>query len=183
MMMSAARTQLLIVDMQERLMPTMVEGERALANAIRLVKAAEILAIPALSSEQYPQGLGPTVAPLKEAMGPSPRFEKLSFSAAADPRIARHIRDEATWGRDQIVLAGVETHICVLQSALGFRKMGLSVFVVADAAAAHSAESAALAFHRLRNAGIAVVDSDMALFEWLGAAGTPRFKAMRFLLT
>ncbi|MDW8340780.1 MAG: hydrolase [Geminicoccaceae bacterium] len=166
---------LLLVDLQERLAPAIQDNARVVARCRLLVAAARTLGVPILVSEQYPQGLGPTVAALAAELGDAPRFAKLEFSCAAVPSIVEAVR--AT-GRHTLVLGGMEAHVCVLQTALGFRALGLSVVVVADATGSRREESRSLAFARARSAGCDVVDSEMVVFEWLGRAGTPEFKTL-----
>ena len=179
MLIEARRSALLIVDMQERLMPAMDGSEPATANAARLMEAAGRLGVPLLVSEQYPKGLGPTV-PALAALAPTGTVaEKLTFSCLAD----------AGWrgrfeklDRRQAILAGVEAHVCVLQTALGLKAAGYEPAVVADAVASRRRDSRAAAFERLRMNGVEVVTTEMVLFEWLGQAGTPEFKALSGLI-
>jgi nicotinamidase-related amidase len=179
MLLDARRSALLIVDMQERLLPAMDGGEPALANAARLMEAAGRLGVPILVSEQYPKGLGPTV-PALAALAPTGTVaEKLHFSCAADPGWRGRFE---RLDRRQAVLAGVEAHVCVLQTALGLKAAGYEPAVVADATASRRPESKAMAFDRLRQNGVEVVTTEMVLFEWLGQAGTAEFKALSGLI-
>lgn len=182
MLLSADRSQLLIVDVQDRLLPAMHEGEAMVDRCAILLQAAQELGVPATISEQYRKGLGATVARLDNAKGAAPVMEKMHFSCAADPAIGKHVRDAAANGRRQLVVAGIESHVCVLQSALQFKEQGLDVFVVGDAVTSRRPESVAFAFERMRGAGIDVVNTEMALFEWLHVAGTPAFKSLSKLI-
>jgi nicotinamidase-related amidase len=179
MLLAAHRSQMLIVDVQERLVPAMLAPDRLLANLTVLLRAAAYLGVPVLASEQYPQGLGrtvPDVAALLAAAGDPAAVpaEKVHFSCAAEPGVA----DRLAPGRDQIVIAGIETHVCVLQTALDLRALGRSCFVVADACSSRTVSSIELALARLRGAGVTVVSTEMVLFEWLHRAATPAFKAL-----
>ncbi len=165
----------LLIDLQERLVPVIEGNSRIVARCRLLAAAARALAVPLLVSEQYPQGLGPTVAALQRELGDAPRFAKMDFSCAAVPAIVDAVRAR---GRRTLVLAGVEAHVCVLQTALGFRELGFSVALVADATGSRREESRALALERARAAGCALVDTEMVLFEWLERAGTPEFKLL-----
>ena len=178
MLLKAARAQLLIIDMQEKFIPAMHAAETAIAGCRRLIDAAHVLDIPITYSEQYPKGLGPTVADLATALGNAPQFEKTHFSCAKDEALAQHIIELADEGRDQIVIAGIESHVCVLQTAVDFGERGLQPFVVADAVTSRSPASKDLALRRLDANAVEVVTSEMALFEWMEKAGTPAFKAI-----
>jgi nicotinamidase-related amidase len=179
MRIDARRSALLIVDMQERLMPAMDAGGGAIANAARLMEAAGRLGVPMLLSEQYPKGLGPTVAPLAALAPTATVAAKLSFSCLDDEGWRGRFE---RLDRRQAVIAGVEAHVCVLQTALGLREAGHEVAVVADAVASRRPESRALALDRLRGNGVEIVTTEMVLFEWLGRAGTPEFKALSGLI-
>jgi nicotinamidase-related amidase len=147
-----------------------------------LLQASQELGIPAMISEQYRKGLGATVERLDNAKGNAQVMEKMHFSCASDPAMAKHVGDLASAGRDQLVVAGIESHVCVLQSVLDFRLKGLDVFVVGDAVTSRHPQSVAFAFERMRGAGIQVVTTEMALFEWLHVAGTPVFKTLSKLI-
>lgn len=172
MLLEAARSVLLVVDVQARLLPAMAEPDLVTGNSAKLVAAAKRLTIPVLVSEQYPKGLGPTIDALA---GAGAVLAKMSFSCAADPGIAEAI--ERT-GKRQIVLCGIESHVCVLQTALGFKAKGYDVAVVWDAVSSRKLADKELAAARLRHAGVWLVGTEMAIFEWLGVAGTPEFKEL-----
>ncbi len=182
MLLDAARSQFLLVDMQERLVPAMHEKDALLDRCAILLEAASELKVPGTVSEQYRKGLGATVERLGNARGDAPVLEKMHFSAAADPAMAARVRALAGAGRHQLVVAGIEAHVCVLQSALGFKDMGLDVYVVADAVSSRKTESIDLATKRMRHNAISVVNTEMVLFEWLHIAGTPQFKAVSRLI-
>ena len=179
MLLERDKSCLIVIDIQEKLIQAMCEAETVVANTERLLKAAERLGVPALFSEQYPKGLGPTVAALAPYAAKAGPVEKTEFSCATAPGFVDKLR--AT-GRAQAVLAGIEAHVCVLQTALGLRQQGFAVFVVADAVSSRKAESAALALERMRAAGVSVVTTEMVIFEWLGRAGSPEFKALSALV-
>jgi nicotinamidase-related amidase len=183
MLLKAARSQLLVVDLQERLVPAIDEGDRVLHNVNLLVRGAERLGVPVTVTEQYPKGLGPTVAPVRDALGSDAAIlPKTTFSAAEDPAAAERISGLAGAGRDQLVVCGVEAHVCVLQSALGFKRAGAEVFVVGDAVSSRSPHSVQAACARLLHAGCHWVTAEMALFEWMERAGTEAFRALSPLL-
>lgn len=180
MLLNRADLHLLVVDVQERLMPAMHEPDRVLGRIGVLLAAARRLDIPVTVTEQYPQGLGPTVEPVRAALGnDAPIFAKTAFSAAGDPPTMARI--EAV-GRRQVVVVGVEAHVCVLQTALGLKARGYEPLLVADAVSSRKPQSVELAVERLRGAGVPAVDVEMVLFEALGAAGTPEFKELSRLI-
>jgi len=182
MLLDAATSQLLIVDVQDRLLPAMHAGDVMVERCAVLLQAAHELGVPSTVSEQYRKGLGATVARLDNVKGDAAVLEKMHFSCAADPGIAKRVGDLAATGRRQVVIAGIESHVCVLQSALGFKAAGLDVFVVADAVTSRRADSVAVALDRMRANGIDVVNTEMTAFEWLHIAGTPVFKTVSKLI-
>lgn len=182
MLLDRSRSQLLVVDVQDRLLPAMHDAENTVENCAVLMQAAQRLGIPVTISEQYTKGLGPTVARLGNVKGDAPVMEKMHFSCAADTGIGTRIRRMASDGRSQLVICGIEAHVCVLQSALEFAGGGLSVFVAADAVTSRRSESVAAAKVRLSTASISAVTTEMAIFEWLHIAGTPEFKELSKLI-
>lgn len=182
MILDRDRSQLLIVDVQEKLLPAMHEGERMVERCGVLLQTAAELGVPVTVSEQYRKGLGPTVERLDSLKGDAVVMEKQHFSCAADPDILAHVADQADAGRRQLVVAGIESHVCVLQSALGFRQGGLDVFVVMDAVTSRKQDSVDLARDRFLSNRIAAVNTEMVAFEWLHVSGTPEFKAVSKLI-
>ncbi|WP_239350458.1 hydrolase [Microvirga sp. ACRRW] len=177
--MSAQRSHLLVVDVQTRLMPAIHEAEATLGNVNVLLQVASRLGIPVTVTEQYPKGLGHTVESVTEALPVEALvLPKTSFSSAGDPGIAGRVAELRGEGRDQLVICGAEAHICVLQSALGFKAAGLDVFVVADAVSSRSPHSVAAACARLLHAGCHWVTTEMVAFEWMERAATEDFRAL-----
>jgi isochorismate hydrolase len=175
--MQCERAQLLIVDVQEKLLPAVRDSERVAASCLRLVKVAKRLGVPMTVSEQNPKGIGPTVALLINEIGNDvPVFSKLHFSCFRNEALRARIQALRTKGRNQIVLAGIEAHVCVTQTALDLSATGLQVFVVADAVSSRSKRACDLALDRLRTTGAVIVESEMVFFEWLNHAGTAEFK-------
>ena len=179
MLIERDRACLLIVDVQEKLAPAMADPAAVIRNAGILVQAAARLGIPVVVSEQYPQGLGPTVPELRALVPDSARVAKLSFSCAGDPAVRQRVEETR---RPLIVIAGLEAHVCVLQSALGFRQAGHPIVVVADAVSSRAPANREAALNRLRENGIEVATTEMVVFEWLGQAGTPEFKELSRLI-
>lgn len=182
MLLDRARSQLLVVDVQDRLLPAMHEGERMVANCAILMQSAQRLGIPVTISEQYTKGLGPTIARLGNIKGDAAVLEKMHFSCADDSAISTRVRGLASEGRSQVVVCGIESHVCVLQSALGFAGGGLNVFVSLDAVTSRKPESVAVARERFAAENVAVITTEMAVFEWLHVAGTPEFKDLSKLI-
>ena len=179
MLLSAKRSHLLVVDIQARLMPAIHEGDALLKNVNVLLQAATRLGVPVSVTEQYPKGLGETVASVVEALpAATPVLTKTSFSAAGDAATAERVAALRGEGRDQLVLCGAEAHICVLQTALGFKNMGLDIFVVADAVSSRSPHSVNAACARLLHANCHWVTTEMVAFEWMERAATEDFRAL-----
>lgn len=180
MLIERDKTQVLVIDEQERLLPAMHEAERVIERTAILLRVARTLDLPVTVTEQYPQGLGPTVPQLLELV-PAPEhvFAKTQFSAAAHPPVAARL---AGLNRPQVVIAGVEAHVCVAQTAAMLRAGGYDVFLVADAISSRRSDSVALAFDRLRPLGVWIVNVEQVLFECLGEAGTPAFRELSKLI-
>ena len=174
------KSQLLIVDVQEKLLPAIDGRDEVLAMCQRLVHMAKTLDVPITVSEQYPRGLGPTVAPLKDKIGNGARYmSKVHFSCLGDEALRDHLHALRKQGLNQVVIGGMEAHVCVAQTAIDLEDQGFEVFLVADAVSSRSPRSRELAFARLASDGVDVVDSEMVMFEWLDRAGTPEFKALQ----
>jgi nicotinamidase-related amidase len=183
MLLSRDKSQLLIIDVQEKLLPAMSAPERVVERCVRLVRAARALEIPITVSEQYPGGIGSTVAPLREALGNDGAvIEKIEFSCLKNDALRDHLHELRRKGRPQVVLGGIEAHVCVTQTAIDLEDQGFEAFVVADATASRAKSSRRLALARMLRSGVDVVDSEMVVFEWLGKAGTPEFKELLSLV-
>ncbi len=169
------RCRLLVIDFQARLMPAIDQADTRIAHASRLIRAAEIIGVPRLVTEQNPRGLGATVStlgiPAGEALG------KMSFDSMGDPAITARLE-----GDDDLVVCGCEAHVCVLQTVLSLRAAGRRVFVVADAIGARHADNRLAALARMRDHGAEIVTTEMVLFEWLRTAAHPAFKAVAALI-
>ena len=177
-MLHASKSQLLIIDVQEKLLPLMTQPQKIARGCAILLQASRALQIPATLSEQYPKGLGPTVPNVKKYASHAKIFPKMHFSCLADP----HIPSQLHPNRTQYVLGGIESHVCVLQTALELKKQKHDVYVVADAVSSRSEQSIQLAFHRLRQADVQIITVEMALFEWLQKAGTQTFRNLSPLI-
>ncbi|MBF9232029.1 isochorismatase family protein [Microvirga alba] len=183
MLLDAARSQLIVVDLQARLMPAILDSERVIERTEILLQGAGRLGVPVTVTEQYPKGLGSTVPAIVEALPlDAIILPKTTFSAAGDQATAERIAGLRAQGRDQVVLCGAEAHVCVLQSALGFKTNGLHVFVVGDATSSRAEHSVSAARARLVQAGCHWVTMEMVVFEWLERAATEDFRALSPLL-
>jgi nicotinamidase-related amidase len=177
MVLTAEGAALLLIDLQERLMPVIADHEVVVARAVRLAEAATLLDVPVLATEQHPKGLGPTVSAL--ASYPQKVMAKTAFSAAGDPGFAELLPA----GTGQVVVAGVEAHVCVLQTVLDLLAAGRRVAWAADATGSRDPADRAVAIERARQHGAEIVTSEMVLFEWLRDAKHPSFKQVHALLT
>lgn len=174
MLIERERSALLVVDIQERLLPHIHDGQAVLDSAVWLVKVALRLGVPVMLSEQYPKGIGQTVAVLRGLTLPEHVAEKLHFSCVA----AKCLDGLPGSERPQVVVAGTESHVCVLQTVLDLRAQGREVFVVADAVGSRKPSDKALALERMRGHGVQIVSREMVAFEWLQRAGTDEFRAI-----
>ena len=174
-----SKAGLLVVDVQERLLPAMFEKERVLQNVLRLVQGAAALRVPTLVTEQYRKGLGPTVPELSASLAGTPTVEKLTFSAWGTADLPEALRGRAV---SDVVLCGLEAHVCVAQTCLDLLDAGLRLFVVADAASSRTAENWRTGVERMRDAGAVIVSTEMILFELLERAGTEEFKQVQRLI-
>lgn len=175
MIIDSARSILLVIDVQERLCPVVNDPRKVLANGARLMKGAALMDVPIVVTEQYPQGIGPTMVDLRVLAPEGAILTKTAFSCAREPAVLQRLCGLA---RSQVVVCGTEAHVCVLQSCLGLLQEGFEVFVVRDACSSRSVADEDMAFARLANAGVAVVSTEMALFEWLGDASSDVFKTV-----
>ena len=172
MLIDVQRSQLLVVDFQEKLLPAIHGHERLLENVIWLIRAARKIGVPVAAVEQYPKGLGRTVREVRGLLPDGAIAQKVHFSAVA----AQCLSNLPGSDRAQIVLVGTETHVCLLQTALELLEEGKEIYVVADAVGSRQAADRDLALARLRQEGARIVSREMVVFEWLGEAGTPLFR-------
>lgn len=182
MPMKAKNSHLLLIDFQERLMPAVQHIEQVIRNAAILLEAALTLKVPISVSEQYPRGLGPTLAPLRERVPAGQIFEKITFSAFREKAFHTALETQNDKDRHQLVIAGAEAHVCVLQTALDCIEAGYDVFLVSDAVTSRTQASIDAARERIIAAGGRWVTTEMVVFEWLEKAGTPEFKALSALI-
>ncbi len=171
-MLAAENTAVVLVDLQEKLLPVISERDALVDSAGRLVTGAAVLGVPVIHTEQNPRGLGPTVAAVADLL-PDPPVTKLAFSCCGEPAFTDAL---AALGRQQILLAGIETHVCVYQTAVDLIAAGYEVRVVTDAVSSRTLANKALGLEAMRDAGVSVTSVETALFELLKVAEGPRFK-------
>ena len=170
----AAFAQLLIIDAQERLAAAMPEDvlER---NINRLITAAKILQVPIISTEQYPQGLGKTIESVREHLPEDAApTEKTCFSCCTASGFERALTEQPK--RKQVVLVGMEAHICIIQTASGLQRWGYQVFVAADAICSRHADKSQNALERMRHSGVQVSNTESVAFEWLSDSQHAQFR-------
>lgn len=176
--LDSAKSFLLIIDVQEKLVNA-VNNPDITKNAIITAKAARILNIPVITTEQYPKGLGETVKDLKETLSGCAFFEKTNFSAYSQAEFKK-IADGLN--RKSAVILGIETHICVLQTAFDMLNAGYEVYINENACASRKLFDKISALKRLENAGAQILTTEQILFEWLKSSTHPDFKAVQALI-
>lgn len=163
---------LLVVDIQEKLLPVMDGWEACAAAAKRMIEAARVLVVPVVVTEQYPAGLGPTCAMIKEALGDAPVAEKMRFSACVES-VMQALGQLA---RRQVIVVGIESHVCVQQTVLDLLRAGYVPYLCADAVSSRRATDREAAIARMRQAGAVITTTESVIFELLGQAGAQQFK-------
>ena len=170
---------LIVVDVQERLLPAMFERERLVQNVVRLIQGAAILGVPVFATEQYRKGLGATVPEVAAALNGVAPVEKLAFSACGAGGLNAALRAKNI---SDVILCGIEAHVCVAQTCLDLLDEDFRVFVVAYAVSSRTSENYRIGLDRLREAGAVRVSTEMVLFELLEKAGTGEFKQILALV-
>ena len=178
--LSKAQTALLIVDAQDKVFAAVDHSNSVLQTIIRVIKAFQILDIPIVVSEQYPEGLGQTVLPIRNSLGQDYRpWKKTTFSCMDDPLFSKHVEDSSL---TQWILVGIEAHICVLQTAKGLLKLGKQVVVLNDAISSRSIYDFSTGIAEMRDAGVRISCSETILFELLQNSHCPEFKEVSRLI-
>lgn len=177
---NASTSQLVIVDMQTKLSTAMQPAalQKAVKNSGILAQAAQMLDVHCIITEQYPQGLGATLPEITQYLAKTKPIAKTAFSACGEPTFNQQLHRD----KPQIVLTGMEAHICVLQTALDLLGAGKQVFVVEDAIISREDANRANALERLRDAGCVITNAESVLFEWIGNANHEAFKALSKLI-
>jgi nicotinamidase-related amidase len=197
MLIETSASQLVLIDLQAKLLPAIFEGSAVLQNALRLAKAAQMMRVPVTVTEQYPEGLGATVPELSEfAREPLVKTEFSAVDAGlievlqeigtpkASPNlksVPKHLQKAPTNTRTDIIVAGCEAHVCVLQTVMGLLE-DFDVFVVADACSSRTERNRDAAYDRLAAEGASLVTTEMVLFEWLRSSEHAQFKAVQGLI-
>ena len=166
---------LVIVDIQERLAVAMSEKERVVTNTLHLIESAKLLGVPLLITEQYPKGLGPTVAEVRNAVQTYAPIEKLTFSCCGEKFFTEAVQETE---KKQIILLGMETHVCVLQTCIDLLQEGYNVHVVSDAICSRTKQNYKTAIEYMRDAGAVISCTETVLFQLLVKAGSEEFKAI-----
>jgi nicotinamidase-related amidase len=175
--LAARETGLLVIDVQEKLMVKIPAADVLTRNIAFLVDVAKLVGVEVAATEQYPKGLGPTVAPLAERLPARP--DKVAFSSCAVPNLADGFRAR---GRSKIVLVGIEAHVCVLHTTLDLLAAKFQVYLAVDALASRYALDREIALRRLEQAGAILTTVETCAFEWLGGKDHPQFKAVSALV-
>ncbi len=172
MPIDAQRSGVLVIDVQDRLLQHIADWQALLANVLWLVDVAKKIGVPIAATEQYPKGLGHTHAAIAARLPAGAVGEKVHFSCVA----AQCLPGLPGGDKPQVVVCGIESHVCVLQTVLELRAQGKEVFVVAEAVGSRKPTDRLLALDRMRQHGAEIVSREMVAFEWLKQAGTPLFK-------
>jgi nicotinamidase-related amidase len=175
-LMSRDDTILLVIDVQEKLVPHVRQHSQLIWNIRRLLDGAGILGLPVAATEQYPRGLGKTMAPLAERLGEVP--DKLTFSCAGCGQLFARFAQQQ---RPKVLVVGVETHVCVQQTVLDLISDGFRAYVAVDAVSSRYELDYQTALRRMEISGAVLTTTEAALFEWCEIAGTPEFKQISAL--
>jgi isochorismate hydrolase len=167
------KTALLIIDIQERILPVINNHQLVVNNTIKLIKGFKVLSLPIYYTEQYPKGLGPTVRSITQELGDLKPFDKMSFSCSGAGNL---LEDFKSKNLSQIVVCGIESHVCVQQTVLDLLENNLQVNLAADAVSSRNEMDYKTALDRMRNHGAEVTTTESILFELLNVCGTPQFK-------
>jgi nicotinamidase-related amidase len=178
-MLQKENAALVVIDFQDRLLPKISNHEEIMEPAIRLIRFARELGIPILWTEQYPKGLGPTNETIAKELTGLHAIDKTEFGCMANPGFAKALEES---GRKQLVITGIEAHICVMQTVLSAIDKQYKPFVAMDAIGSRDPSNREAGIHRMEKAGAEMVTSEMAMFEILQQAGTPDFKKVLPLL-
>lgn len=169
----------MVVDFQEKLMPAMFGRDELQKNVVKLIRGLALLEVPMLITEQYPKGLGATLPEIAEAAQGVPIIAKTAFGALGANDVLNHLEQ---FGRKQVLVCGIEAHICVLQTALQLLDKGFSPIFVTDCIASRHQPDLMAAFMRAEREGVQFVSTEMALFEIMGSKEHPQFKAISSLI-
>ena len=178
MRVTPAHSVLCVIDVQEKIIPTIPTGQHVITECCRLVEAADLFDIPILFTEQYPKGLGQTVEPLSSKIKNQKSLEKLSFSCCGTPTFLDQISSDV----ETLIVCGIETHICVAQTVLDALQTGFRVSIAVDAVGSHRENDHTVALRRLEGSGAVLSTTEAILFELCETAENPVFKRMQQLV-
>ncbi len=173
MLLNKEKSVIIIVDIQNSLNSAMRHPERVINNSRNLLKIAQVLDIPYILTEQVPEKLGQTVPEVRQECAQEHIVSKTCFSCCADSLFNEKLRKT---GKTQVILTGIESHVCILQTALSLKEQGIDVFVVKDAISSRKELDYKIACARMENNGINMVSYEMVLFEWLRDSTHPEFR-------
>lgn len=172
-MLKKENTALVVIDIQGKLAQLMHQKEAVYQNVNRLIEGAKVLDIPIIWTEQYPEGLGGTIPEVAETLKGFKPIPKMTFSCCQNDEFLNALKAS---GRQQILITGIETHICVYQTTIELLEAGYEVEVVADAVSSRTPENKAIGLDKMKTAGAGITGTETALYELLKVAGGPEFK-------
>ncbi len=175
MLLNKDDSLVLLIDVQEKLLPAVINKEALVQRCEWLLRLAQQMHVPVMTSEQYSQGLGRTVEQLLPYVDAKRCFEKVCFSCAKQ---ADYLQCLNNMRKNQLILIGMEAHVCVLQTAMEVKELGFDVYVVVDAVSSRHELDLKYGLKRMKQEGIHLITAEMVFFEWVRLAGTPEFKAL-----
>ncbi len=178
-MLKREKAILVFIDVQGKLHEIMCDRESLDGNLERMIRCAQLLEIPIVGTEQIPEKLGATNEPFKSMLADVPMLPKTAFSCWGEPAFRDAFKSH---GKKQAILIGIETHVCVYQTAIDLLEDGIEVFIIADAVGSRAAENKQLAIQAMRDAGAEIIPAETALFALLRDAADPRFKELLKLI-
>ena len=178
-MLTAEKTCLIVVDIQEKLFKLMYNRDRLECNCVILIKMAQVLNIPILWCQQVPNALGPSIHPVWALLHEQESFDKTSFSCYGDEAFAAKL-DEIN--PKSAIICGIEAHVCVFQTAMHLLEKGIDIHVIADATSSRTNENKQIALHRMDKEGVTLSSTEMCLFELLGGSTHEKFRELAKLI-
>jgi nicotinamidase-related amidase len=177
--LNKSQTALLIVDVQQKINAVMMHPDTVVESIVKLIKACQILNVPIFITEQYPKGLGPTETKILQALDGNRPIQKMTFSCCGADHLLKQLKDNRI---RQVIITGIESHVCVQQTALDLLAQNIQVHIPKDAVSSRKELDYQTALERMSKAGIVLTTVEAALFELLQQAGTPEFKQITQLI-
>jgi len=165
----------LVIDVQEKLFPHMLNREELLGNLIKLISGLKVLEVPILLTEQYTKGLGTTINPLQEAIGDYKAIEKMAFSCCDEPQFLKVLKDHS---KKNVIICGIESHVCVLQTCIDLQQAGYQSVIIEDCISSRKTSDKVIALERMKKEGAIISSLESILFELSRVSGTESFKAI-----